>query len=83
VAAAVFTDVELELTDVEALAVVEAAKATAGTLTPIAATKASATRDLLANFFIVSPLIRTVLKRERFKRRKVNCEIGVRGLLDH
>jgi hypothetical protein len=80
-AAVALTDVEP--TDVDVLTVVEAAKATAGTLTPIAATKATATSDLLANFFIVSPLIRTVLKRERFKRRKVNCEIGVRGLLDH
>ena len=74
---------DVEPTDVDVLTVVEAAKATAGTLTPIAATKATATRDLLANLFIVSPSIRTVLKREQVKRRKVNCEIGVRGLSDH
>jgi hypothetical protein len=67
---------------VDVLAVVEDAKATAGTATPIAATSATATRDLLANFFIVSPLIRTVLKRELFKSRNAICEIGVSSLSD-
>jgi hypothetical protein len=53
------------VTEVDDEVVVEPAKATAGTLIPIAATIATATRDLLANFFIVSPLIRSVLKREQ------------------
>jgi hypothetical protein len=46
-------------------AVVEAANATAGTLTPMAATRATTARDLVAMLFISSPFTRTTVTVEK------------------
>jgi hypothetical protein len=45
--------------------VVEAANATAGTLTPMAATRATTARDLVAMLFISSPFTRTTVTVEK------------------